>query len=250
MPQLLLKPTERRPLRAVKQHSAREGEWIDLLVPLEVSPVPQNTAINADRLTVTLTATDGAQWTTVAPYVYPQQILPNYTTRYVQFKMPLSVYEKFKSKPLTMDVVFSFTELRVTKVTRMPMPTQEVPVPGVGVCKPDILGFGSLLCRSAYRAPELTYASADWSDKPCSGSQTEMKEVRGDDWAGYIDSEPAEFGISPIVFFGFNFMSDWNNATGGKYLCTDTSITFTQYKAVRRTQTSLTLQDFHLSAQP
>lgn len=66
---------------------------------------------------------------------------------------------------------------------------------------------------------------------------------------GFSDSEPADLSIVPVQYSWGAFMPDHNNPTGGKYLCTGTPITFTQYKLVRRTQTSLTIPDMQLTLQ-
>ena len=66
---------------------------------------------------------------------------------------------------------------------------------------------------------------------------------------GYSDAEPADMGIVPTQDSYAAFMPDHNNPTGGKYLCTGTPITFTQYKPVRRMQTSLTIPNMQLTLQ-
>jgi hypothetical protein len=74
-----------------------------------------------------------------------------------------------------------------------------------------------------------------------------MKQVRSETWMGFSDNEPADLGIVPVQYSEGAFMSDHNNTTGGSHLCSDTPITFTQYKLVHRTETNLTLQNVRLS---
>jgi hypothetical protein len=177
---------------------------------------------------------------------WPQRILPGSKRRYLDIWMPQYVYDQFKSNPVTLRFNMALTELQTTQVTRTTLSAHEFSVPGFGVCRAPVMGYGTLTCRSAFRQPQLTYASADWSQTPCSAPQTKVEEVRGGYWAGLFDSEPAEFGITPIVFSSVAFTSNLNNPTEGKYLCTGVPITFAQYKPVGRMQTTFTLPDFHL----
>jgi hypothetical protein len=119
-------------------------------------------------------------------------------------------------------------------------------IPGYGVCGRRDMHHAWMTCRSALREPRLTYASADWSNAPCREGQPELEQVRGDTWMGLLNADPAEFGIVPILFTGFAFMPDMNNATGGKYLCEGAPITLTQYRLAGRVQTTLTLAGFQL----
>lgn len=245
---------EHHPLVVHRDTPVDDFIWVK--VPLLLSPIQEGTAVTPENTEVTVTNASGFSWKTKALGWYPEHNLPVSSNRsgfwpelrrQISFTIPLAVYDKFKSSPVTVHLTLPLAELHVAKVTRIPMPVHEVSVPGVGVCRVGTLGYGMIRCRSAFRQPELTYVSADWSQEPCLAAQTEMKEVRGETWMGYSDAEPADMGIVPIQYSYASFMPDHNNPTGGKHLCTDTPITFTQYKLIRHTQTSLTLQNIHLA---
>jgi hypothetical protein len=231
-----------------------DSVWVRL--PLLRSPLREGTAATQEGLDVTITNASGFSWRTTAPVWYPERVPSDGSyafgsgsaqRRQSQFTIPIAIYDKFKSAPVTVHLTLARGELQVAGVTRIPFPIHEVSVPGVGVCRAGTLGYGIIQCRSAFRQPQLTYVSADWSQSPCPAPQTEMKEVRGETWMGFSDSEPADLGIVPVQYSWGAFMSDHNNTTGGSHLCTGTPITFTQYKMVRRTLTNLTLQNVRLS---
>lgn len=231
-------------------------DFIWVSVPLLLSPIQEGTAVNPEDLEVTLTNASGFSWKTKAGGWYPEYFLPASSNRSgswpeqrrgTSFSIPLAVYDNFKSGPITLRLTLPLAELQAAKVTRIPFPVHAVSIPEVGICRAGTLGYGMIRCWSAFRQPQLTYVSADWSQVPCPAPQSEMKEVRGKTWMGYSDAEPADMGIVPIQYSDASFMPDHNNPTGGKYLCTGTPITFTQYKLVYRTHTSLTLQNVFLS---
>jgi hypothetical protein len=239
----------------VVHHDAPQDGFNWVKVPLNLSPIPEGTAVVADDLEVTVANASGFTWSMKALELYPKQLLPDSSNlsgkwpeerRLVSFRMPLAIYDRFKSAPVTLHLTLALTQLQATIVTRAPLPTRAVSIPDVGVCAQQVAGYGFIQCRSAFRQPQMTYVSADWSIAPCAAPQTELEQVRGETWLGLLDSEPAEFGIVPIQASNAGFMPDHNNPTGGSHLCTGTPITFTQYRAVRHTQTSLTLNDVHL----
>jgi|GEM_PF-1696992 len=237
-------------------HRYPGDDFVWVRMPLLLSPLQEGTAATQEGLEVTITNASGFSWSTTVPGWYPEHVLlissdrsgswPE-QRRQSQFTIPITVYDKFKSAPVTVHLTLARAELQEAGVTRIPFPIHETFVPGVGLCRAMKLGYGAIQCRSAFRQPQLTYVSAEWSQSPCPAPQTEMKEVRGETWMGFSDSEPADLGIVPVQYSGGAFMSDHNNTTGGKYLCTGTPITFTQYKLVRRTLTNLTLQNVRLS---
>lgn len=70
-------------------------------------------------------------------------------------------------------------------------------------------------------------------------------------WAGSFDIDPAEFGITSVWQIPLYFSNNWEGYRKGsgpapRHICAGSPMTFTQYSVTGRTQTDLTLQDFHL----
>ncbi len=244
---------EQHQLRVHRDSPLDDFVWVK--VPLLLSPVQEGTAVASDDMEVTVTNASFS-WKTTALGWYPEHVLPassnrsgHWPERYRQssFKIPLAVYDKFKSGPVTLHLTLALAELQASRVTRIPFPMHAVSVSDVGLCRVQTLGYGVIQCRSAFRQPQLTYVSADWSQSPCPAPKTEIEQVRGETWLGFSDSKPADLAIVPVQFSSASFMPDHNNATGGKHLCTDTPITFTPYRLVRHTQASLTINNVALS---
>jgi hypothetical protein len=246
--------------RQIKVHrDAPTDDFVWMNVPLLLSPIQEGTAVVPEALEITLVNASGFTWKTRSGDWYPEHFLPLSSNRSghwpeqkrgISFQIPLAVFEDFKSGPVTLHLTLPMAELHLAKVTRVPMPLRATSVPDVGLCRVAVLGSGMINCRSAFSPPSHTYVSAEWSKEPCPAPQTEMEQVRGETWMGYPDGEPADMSIDPVQGTYAVFMPDHNNPTGGTHLCSGTPITFTQYKLVRHTQTSLTIPNIQLAMQP
>ena len=198
---------------------------------------------------VTFTGADGFTWSVNSNEFHAEKIVP--TSRVVQagFRMPKEVYDRLKAGPVTIRLQFALTELQATTQEQLPMPDagEDVAVPGYGVCGREYTKQATIDCRSAWKEPALTYATADWQDGPCAAGETELKQAGGWAWEGMVDDrDPAEFGISPVMPTRFGFTRDENNATGGKRLCPGARITLTQYRMVRQVETETVIRGFVL----
>jgi hypothetical protein len=228
-------------------YASKGQDPVGIRIPIRVSGMAADSAVIAGAYPkVTITGADGFVWSAKTREFYPEKFLPTSRWTHDGFMIPRVAYDRLKSSPVTINLSFALTQLQAMSSVRVPMPTGDVMVPGLGVCRRPDLNHALLECRSALDEPPLTYASADWSATPCPSSQTELQEVRGDTWMGMLNTDPAEFGIAPIIFGGVAFTSDLNNATGGKYLCSGSMITLTRYKLAGRMQTSLVIPNFQL----
>jgi len=226
---------------------SKGGGPVSVTIPIGVSGIAADAAVIAGPYPkVTITGADGYTWNGNASEFYPEKMTS--TSRWVreEFNVPRAMYDRLKVGPVTIGMSLALTELQATRWVRIPMPASDVMVPGYGVCGRMDVHHAMLTCRAALREPQLTYASADWSATPCPAAETELEQVRGDPWMGMADTDPAEFGISPIMFTGISFTPDLNNATGGKYLCSGSMITLTQYRVVKRVQTESVMKGFQL----
>ncbi len=222
---------------------------VGVTIPIRITGIAADRAVIAGAYPkVTITGADGYVWSENTNEFYPEKFVPTSQRTHDGFHIPRTIYDRLKTGPVTIALSFALTDLQATKSVRMAMPApgQDVSVAEFGICSRKYVHQAMITCRSALREPPLTYASADWQETPCAAGQTELQEVRGDYWAGMLDADPAEFGISPILSTFFAFTPDLNNATGGKYLCSGSMITLTQYRLVGRVQTSLVMSGFQL----
>jgi hypothetical protein len=72
--------------------------------------------------------------------------------------------------------------------------------------------------------------------------------VLGADWVGSLDRAPADLNISSVQPVHFSITNSFKDQRSEqpRFLCPGSPVTFTEYERVSRTQTSLTIHDFHL----
>jgi hypothetical protein len=96
----------------------------------------------------------------------------------------------------------------------------------------------------------LVYVSAHTAATPCANpipTRVPDREDRSRAWAGSIDPAPAEL----VFMLSGSFPTIWNEDEDKQLRteCAGLPITFTEYEKTGRTQTSFTINDFHLPAQ-
>jgi hypothetical protein len=233
-------------------------DWVALAGWLRLSPRAEGTVIDADQLKVTFETSDGYHWSGVekapgTPRAVPNRILARAEQMYYVLYIPRAVYKRLQSNPLTVHYSLAYTESSPDKVFRFPLPKNAVTVPGLGVCS-HWEKWPLINCISAFREPRLTYADAEWSDAPCSPSQTEVEAAASGGWRGSIDSPPPDLDFVPIAFWHFSLPDRsekrWSvekmMTIPQKHLCTGSPVTVTQYRMVQRTQARLTIQNFQM----
>jgi hypothetical protein len=229
---------------------------IPISINLKESGVADGYAIIPDAVRAEITSPDGFHWDSGWQGDQGYKFLSGDSYFTPTFSMPLPIFRRYQSAPLNVHLSFAITEVQAGRSTTIPLSIERFPVPEFGNCSgqtewaPMFGQVTGIHCVSALRQPPLTYISTRWSDGPCSGSPVGPDSgVVGTGWAGSLDGEAAQLGISPVVELHFKLSnSEVANTPGDKprYLCPGTPITFAQYNRVRRTQTSIDIPGFLL----
>jgi hypothetical protein len=227
---------------------------VPLSFNLDETGVAQGYAVIPDAIRADFSASDGSRWTSDWQSAGPYKFLPGEVPFSPGFAMPIAVYNKLKSMPLTVHLTLAITQAQGVKVTTVAMSSGKFSVPEFGNCAPET-GWASefghitgISCVSDLSEPQLTYVSAHWSNEACSASAGSPDAgVLDTVWVGSLDREPAKFGISPVVDVSVNFPNRYvENQTRLRYLCPGTPIVFTQYKPVDRMQIVTDIQGYRL----
>jgi hypothetical protein len=233
---------------------ARSSKLVSLNIPLKVSGIEDGRAYQSDDVWLSIEGQNGLHWTSMWR-AYGWKYLPGTQSSWVGVDVSRAFYDQVKSSPVTLHLTFALTELRAGQATVIPLPAGKFPVPGVGICSPDITWDGlhitGISCLSAVREPRLSYVNVLWSSAKCSGTPTAPETaVQGAGWIGTLDNAPASFGITSVWRNPLNLS---NNSIGNRdytpenrHLCPGMPVTFTQYKMAGRTQTDLTIPNFRL----
>jgi hypothetical protein len=222
-------------------------------IPLRFTGIAEGgTAISVDAVNATFEMGNGIRWSSGWQ---PQTDFIHFAQGRdvaVFITMPDKVYSKLKDGTAGVRLTLATTEMKAGTSTevQLPQPMQEFSVTGVGICKPQA-GFSgdaqSLTCRFPFQAP-LTYVSAQWLDRPCSQSEGDPG-VKGSGWVGSLRSSAPGTDFFPVQYPAFplsNGMQQTPNGLQPRNLCPGTPVTFTPYELMRRIQTTINIQNFHL----
>jgi hypothetical protein len=246
--QLALAPSHSNQLLAV----VRPYE-VFIALPLDLSGVPEGSAVGLDNMQFSMDAADGSHWTGPWRQLHTTPFLPGTHAPSLPFRLSRKDYERFKTLPVTLHVALAVTELRAGAQTTATISNPTFAVPGFGVCSSDWRSGQDnfLLCRSEFGDLPLTYITAAFSDAPCSGPQPQPSDVRSfGEWAGTEYTDPIDVASSPvhmtyIASAAFDSRG-LGHGTSGLALCPDMSAHFTHYDVVRRSRAYLTIPNFQL----
>jgi hypothetical protein len=252
--QLSFSPDSLHQVTAASEPKAKE---VEVNIPLRASGIPDGYAVTPNDVMVSIDAPNGGHWTSPWQAVYAENYLPGSQDFHVTVKINRLFYDQVRSLPVTLHLTFAVTQTRAGKVTRIAMPLRKFFVPDFGICAPetswDRSGFTGLSCVSALHGPRLTYVSVLWSNTPSDssgGPPDPNTSVEGASWAGGLDPDPADFGITSVWNVSLGLSNNMQQTDRlpwrPRYLWPGSPITFTQYNLVRRTQADLIIPGFHL----
>jgi hypothetical protein len=252
------------PMHQPPAFGPKQEKDLDITIPLRESNVADGYAVVSDAFQVTIEGPDGSRWQSSWQATDIQRFLPGSNPFNIGFRIRRAVYDKFKSVPVKLHIAFALTPARAGAAITVPVPAGDFSVPGFGVCSPQGAWFGDpraisqISCRSALRQPPLTFATVLWTQESCPASgpaplpdEPASTGVLGAAWAGTLDNDPAEFGITSVWQTYLPFTNRAVNFRPGPTLapnliCLGSPLTVTQYHAVARTQADLDIPGFHL----
>jgi len=233
---------------------------IGVPIPLKESGVREGDLVLTDGVLAEITAADGSHWSSNWQSTGGEKIFPGEHQSFINFMIPIEIYKKFQSMPLSVHLRLAITQARAGKSASVVFPGGNFSVPDFGVCSPMFVSYRwnggnttdgafGITCISALRQPQLTHITTQWTHASCLASPVPVEpSLVSNAWVGELEREPTEFGISSVVQVPV-YLSKSSSVSQDKkpnYLCPGTPITFTQYNAVLHTQTSIDIQNYHL----
>jgi hypothetical protein len=239
---------------------AEEKGVLDISVPVSAGGFNGGIAIQPVALKASLDAPGGAHWESPWQSVYAGYLAANRTDFTPDFKMRRADYDRFRSTAVTLSLILAVNKAKPIGTIQMQLQPHDFSVPRVGICLPQNPQYFSdpgtitgLNCRSAMRAPQLTYVTVHWSDDDCPDAPSSANSIAGDGWVGSLDTSPADFGITSVWLHPL-FLS---NATGEfhpgeplkvRHLCPGSQLAFTTYESIGSAQVNMTIENFRLPA--
>lgn len=178
----------------------------------------------------------------------------------VHFVMSREAFNRIQPVPVTLQLRFAVNLEQSAGARTIPISLGNFTVPGVGVCSPLLVPpfytpqtIEGVVCREAFPGPETTFLETSWTQGPCQNPEGELK---GSGWFRGARNLTAELMVDPVLELGLPISNEQMRIVSGygamrvgrgeinRQLCPGTPITFTQYRAVRRFQAELTIQNF------
>jgi hypothetical protein len=231
---------------------------VPILLQLKASGVADDQFGLIDGIRAEITAPDGSHWNSDWQGSFGTEFSHYNLNSVPSVRIPMDVYEKYRSMPLQVRFFFAVSHARVGKTTTLPLPEHSFSVPDFGVCSLGHSGqaFGDAVgvkCLSPLGYPPLTVITTRWSDQPCSaapnGNTSQNSGPEGLAIQGTLDPHPSGITLTPIEqqILDLNNSADYQNGVARqRSLCPGTPITFTEYKLLSRAQGSLTVQGLRL----
>ncbi|HEV2462325.1 MAG TPA: hypothetical protein VGT04_00840 [Acidobacteriaceae bacterium] len=229
---------------------------VDIEIPMLASGVQDGYVAITEAQKVILTNATGAKWESPWQGSATGRVLPGVQTTWIRLHMRRSVYEQFKSMPVTLRVSFAVTMARKARESVISLPGAEFAVPEIGICQPrrwnlrpdEMMGID---CRSAMNQPQLTYVSALWTQGGCNaGAAEDQNHATTQVWVGELNPGPAEFGITSVWNAQVNLEFPRTNYPQSEQerwsLCEGTPMRFTQYQPTARLRDDVIISGFHL----
>jgi hypothetical protein len=169
--------------------------------------------------------------------------------------MPRAVYDRFRGKPLMLELTLAVAEGREQGSARIPLSPSGVAAVGDGICRATSTSFAgatsnlqnvATVCLYPLRQPQLTQISLQWLNQACNPAGA--NRFRGGSWSGLLDRQAAYFSINPIsigpsVNDGVSYAA---SKDGLPAECPASQVMIAQYELAARTQATVTIPNFQL----
>ena len=232
------------PDRQSSVNPSHQRTRIDLYLPLTVSGISSDSAIQNRGVQVSIESSDSlpwhSKWQNVSKYYRPD------TSRsFIDVPIDEKFLNQIKSTPVTVTLTFALVHLHAGTPVTSQTADEDFPLAG-GICSfPNFSSYPE--CRFAMTGPELAFVTARWTDGPCSlTAPSAVPGTLASTWVGTVDPSPAEFGVDPIKMKPL--ILPYPPATRDpNFICPGTPITVTPYSVIGRLQTTLAVPNLDLT---
>ncbi|HEX4039215.1 MAG TPA: hypothetical protein VHX37_14250 [Acidobacteriaceae bacterium] len=231
---------------------------VDVSLPVSVTGLGSEDAVNLDAAQVTVKALDGRSWTSPWEMENRDHLQAGVADATIGMVIDEAFLEAVKAEPVELDLRFALTRMRAMGTAQVAMEGRDFAVPEFGICSPvpDVLTSypTGIRCRAALREPPLTFISVRWADDGCAeGPAALASGLAGGGWTGAVEQGPADLNLAAVWSSGLGLSNGIDQEKFGKrgqnpqrYLCPGTPMTFTRYALLGRMLTAMTVTNFHV----
>jgi hypothetical protein len=241
---LLAPKTSAAPTAAVAEKD------VEIRMPLSVSGIAPESIVLLDGVLVTIEASNGLHWDSGwrSPGIF---LFPDQKSTQIDFTLKRDLFERLKLTPARVEISLAFTLFHDKDRRDFVTPHGKFPISGVGLCTAEMQFLQRIQCLAPLRGPSFLVITADMSASTCPLLEGETPASPGEIARGWIQnggSEPAEFGISPVMEVDL-YLSYWNRSSKqrGPGICPGTPIVLSNPELVLRNQTALHVDGVRLA---
>ena len=183
-------------------------------MPLSVTGLSSESIVIVNGIFVTLDAPDGLRWDSgwKSPgiFLFPEQK----NTRF-SFNLKRKFFERVQSSQVRLRLYVAFTLFRDKDRRQFVVPRGEFALPNAGLCSVQAAYVPNIQCLGPLRRPSFLLMTTDMSANTCPLRKGESPANPGEiarGWSQNGESDPAEFGISPVTSFSL-YLSNWNGSS-------------------------------------
>ena len=234
-PPFAVVPIPGRDVRAILDRAPDGHTIVDLSLPLTFTS-GSDAAIHLTSFRLEFEGADGFTWSTTRNGFWPFEYR-NGVSLTPGALIPRTVYQRLGASPVTAHLALYYDDLqKIRTVSSTLGQATYKPAPGM-YCEHG----GSqdwIVCRTASRNTPIVNVNATFSSDPCPASNPVLEQGAANVWSGFGYGEESAEDLVALRQVAFALASDRGNATGGRFLCADAPVTFTQYRVARQVQST------------
>jgi hypothetical protein len=224
---------------------------VAIVIPVAMSGIAPDAAVKMDDARVRFTSANGIRWVS-----YWQNASATWVTGQpnvgVNLKISRSFYDRMKETPMTVELSVALTLMKAGNVTHLSLPANSFELPGGSKCRISGM-FGTnlsyLSCLSPMRQPQLMLIGTRFTTEDCSAAPPSNNGDPGITWVGTLDTQPAEFGLTPVWETPVWFRRVTSaRSFQQQHLCPGSPLALVPYSMVSRTRQTIMSQPLTLKS--
>jgi hypothetical protein len=229
----------------------QNGNEVPIRFPLSLSGVSPDSIIVIDGFMIDLKAANGLSWNS-GWMSSRQDIFPETRETRIDVMLKKKVLERMSSSTVKASIALVFTLFHDANRRNFVVPSERFDMEDVGSCFSGGAFTRVIHCLGPLRGPRSLLITTDVSENTCPLNKGESPADPGEiarGWSRNNDSEPAEFGISPVktVEFYVSVTGTYGSVSRRSAgLCPGTPVVLSNPQPVRRNQTAIEVDNLRL----
>jgi hypothetical protein len=235
--------------QAARDNFDKDEKEVEIRLPLGVSGMADESIVVVSGVMLAVETPEGLRWNSgwESPGIF---LFPSQRSTQISFKIKKDFFERAKSSSVNGRISLALTLFRDRDRREFVTPHGEFAMPEVGLCSAEWVFYQRIHCRAPLRGPSFLLMTTDMSATTCPLRDGESPANPGEiarGWSQNGDSDPAEFGISPVKTLDL-YVSDQASSTKRRSagICPGTPLILSHPELVQRTQIELEFSRLHL----